>query len=121
MSPECDTLQTPLVQQNGNSMQDTQQAVISLLCVMLQAKRLQLSRQVQELRFQLGQAQQAKDIASKHHKQDITRQLQKQAADTLARQQARPGPHSLPDVLSRSSLPELAKLHNVHNICITCW
>ena len=86
---------------------------------MLQAKRLQLSRQVQELRFQLGQAQQAKDIASKHHKQDITRQLQKQAADTLARQQARPAltvPRCPP---VRHSW--LAKLHNVHNICITCW
>ncbi len=84
---------------------------------MLQAKRLQLSRQVQELRFQLGQAQQAKDIASKHHKQDITRQLQKQAADTLARQQARPA--ATASRLPPAWLLLASQICNVYNICIT--
>ena len=51
-----------------------------------QAKRLELSRQVQELRFQLQQEQAAAAIAAEQHKRDIAKQLQKQAADTVARQ-----------------------------------
>jgi hypothetical protein len=44
---------------------------------------------VQELRFQLQQTQAAAAIAAEQHKRDIAKQLQKQAADTVARQQVR--------------------------------
>ena len=54
----------------------------------LQAKRLALGRQVQELRIQLGQMYAAAKSAAEQHKRDIASQLQKQAADTVARQQA---------------------------------
>ena len=48
---------------------------------------------MQELRFQLQQTQAAAAIAAEQRKRDITRQLQKQAADTVARQQVRIGAH----------------------------